>query len=685
MLTIDTPQAYMQAWVQQAILRVAAYLTALASDNGVLDQYGFLYTHIDAARQQLPEQPTLADLDAAWAAEVAKAEEALSPNTGLPLLRLRRAGLADEQLLALALIGLVELDARFSTVYGALHPFPDELRITVGLLGDLLRFSGAGAAQEGWHVARELERRGLVTVHHADRPRAARALSIPAAVWDAMAEAGAGEPILLPDSRMAIHNRAEFPSFTDLCGLLPTDIVERLGSVPELARSRLINGVILRGMRGSGRGRALAAVAQAMKRDTLTIACSDVKQLPAVCRLAGPLCVLLDAAPILELELTPGETVTLPPFAGYDGLVGVVLNREGSVAEQSIGRCVTLHLPAPDLHARERQWAQTLNGSASGSPELLETVSRNYHLTLGAVERTGQLAHAYAALGGRDHVEVTDVQEAYRAINQQALENLTKRVHTSSGWDALIISDETRAELRNLILRCRHRESVLTQLGRGFKGTTRGVRALFSGPSGTGKTLAARIIAAELGLDLYRVDLSTVVSKYIGETERNLSQLFARAEEQDVVLLLDEGDALLTSRTDVRNSTDRYANMETNYLLQRLEDYEGIILVTSNAADRIDGAFQRRMDASIEFSAPDAGQRRQLWCLHLPEDHAVGEPFLRTVSLRCHLTGGQIRNAALHATILAQETGALVEEAFVIEGIGDREYTKQGAVTPLAL
>src|SRR5205823_12499402 len=121
-----------------------------------------------------------------------------------------------------------------------------------------------------------------------------------------------------------------------------------------------------------------------------------------------------------------------------------------------------------------------------------------------------------------------------------------------------------------------------------------GVRALLSGPSGTGKTLAARLLASALRMDIYRVNLASVVNKYIGETEKNLDRVFAQAEELDVILLLDEGDALLTQRTSVQNSNDRYANLETNYLLQRLESYEGILLVTTNARDRIDGAFQRR-------------------------------------------------------------------------------------------
>jgi SpoVK/Ycf46/Vps4 family AAA+-type ATPase len=165
-----------------------------------------------------------------------------------------------------------------------------------------------------------------------------------------------------------------------------------------------------------------------------------------------------------------------------------------------------------------------------------------------------------------------------------------------------------------------------------------------------------------------------VINKYIGETEKNLSQLFARAEELDVLLLLDEGDALLTRRTDVQTANDRYANLETNYLLQRLETYEGILIVTTNTGDRIDSAFQRRMDVVIDFRPPDATERWTIWQLHLPATHTIDPALLREVAGRCTLTGGQIRNAVLHASLLALDEGGVVTQ---------REYRKAGAVCPL--
>ncbi len=248
----------------------------------------------------------------------------------------------------------------------------------------------------------------------------------------------------------------------------------------------------------------------------------------------------------------------------------------------------------------------------------------------------------------------------------------------------MIVGGSTLYKLHELEQRCRHRERLLGHLGPAFNGSANcGVRALFSGSSGTGKTLAARILAAELGMDLYRVDLASVINKYIGETEKNLHRVLSRAEEMDIVLLLDEGDALLGNRTEVKSSNDRYANLETNYLLQRLETFGGIILVTSNAAQNIDSAFQRRMDLVVHFVPPGTDERWAIWQLHLPEDHTVGADVLMEVSARCDLTGGQIRNAALLAALLAVEEGSPSVHDRHLEEALQAEYRKAGAVCPL--
>ena len=231
-------------------------------------------------------------------------------------------------------------------------------------------------------------------------------------------------------------------------------------------------------------------------------------------------------------------------------------------------------------------------------------------------------------------------------------------------------------------MRCRHRETLPGAAGLAGKAMGVGVRALFTGPSGTGKTLAARLLASELRLDAYRVDLASVVNKFIGETEKNLNRVLTLAEELDVLLVFDEGDALLARRTQVGSSNDRYANLETNYLLQRLEAYEGIAVATTNAAEAIDGAFERRFDVVVEFREPEPAERWQLWQLHLPAGSNVDPQLVRELSARCTLTGGQIRNAAIHAALLALHDGSPLSAGHVEEAV-QREYRKQGAVYPL--
>lgn len=667
-----TPQAHLRLWLHAALIRVAAYVAQVGGEGIIQEQFAFLEPYLAEAQHYAPEP--LPALGAAWLAIVRRWEGSLPPAAeNFPLRRLAAGGLTETHLLALLLVGLVEMDARFGTLYSILHPFADEHRLTVGLLDDILH--SADQERNGWAAIHELHTRGLIAIHQMDAPRAARPLSVPGAVW----EACSGERHAQPAPGLRHYESDRFPALDSLSDSFPPEVMNRLRRAPALLEGGLIGGLIVRGMQGSGRTQALGAVAKARGESLLVIGRPELTQLGALCRLVGPLARLLGALPVIDLELAPGENVDLPPLPGYQGALGVVLGQEGGVQGKLTESCVTLRIPPVTIPTRRIHW-----GRALGDQPSVDDLSRRFHLTTGGIERAGRLAQAYAALENRPTVQVEDVQEALRSLNRQSLGALATHLDvTGHTWEALVVPPATRAELENLAMRCRQREAVLPHLGAGFRGHNRGVRALFGGPSGTGKTLAARVLVAELGLDLYRIDLASVVNKYIGETERNLSQLFARAEELDVVLLLDEGDALLTGRTDVRSSNDRYANMETNYLLQRLEFYEGILLVTSNAVNRIDEAFQRRMDVYVEFTPPDAVQRYAIWRLHLPPEHEVDDALLHLVAARCNLSGGQIRNAALHSTVLAIEHARPINQAFLLQAVA-REYQKVGATSPFA-
>src|SRR5262249_44012065 len=234
-------------------------------------------------------------------------------------------------------------------------------------------------------------------------------------------------------------------------------------------------------------------------------------------------------------------------------------------------------------------------------------------------------------------------------------------------------------------LRCRCRDGLAQGLG--ASAATRyhpGVRAFFVGPSGTGKTLAAAWLATRLGLPLYRVDLAGVTSKYIGETEKNLAQLLARAEQAEVLLLFDEADSLFGKRTDVRDANDRFANSQTNYLLQRIEYYDGIVILTGNTRGRLDSAFTRRLDAVIEFPLPGPTERRDLWLSHLGQGHVLQAEQLNLVSASADFCGGHIRNAVLAAAAQARAAGRPIGFDDVLSGVG-AELRKLGRQVPAEL
>jgi hypothetical protein len=460
--------------------------------------------------------------------------------------------------------------------------------------------------------------------------------------------------------------------------ILPDDIRPQIESLPRLLASHEAQALIVRGPLHNGRRTLLGAVANALGRGVLEA--NGLTKPDERWRIIGPLATLLNSMPVIVLDLAPGETAELPALDGYGGPLGIVLGNQGGVSGPGIERALALTLKMPDANVRSRHWLVALG---SHNAENLDAISERYRMTCGNVRRASRLALSYAALENRASVTLADVRQASRVLNCQTLDTLANRVIASGDWSQLAVASQTIAELYNLESRCRHRERLRDLVGPALGAQlSPAVRALFCGPSGTGKTLAAQVLATELQLDLYRLDLSTVVNKYIGETEKNLSRVFARAEELGVILLLDEGDALLTQRTNVQTSNDRYANLETNYLLQRLESFEGILIVTTNAGGRIDGAFQRRMDVVVDFRPPEAAERWTIWQLHLPSENAIDPRLLNEIAGRCALTGGQIRNAVLQASLLALDNGGVVTSAH-LESAVLREYRKAGAVCPL--
>ena len=589
----------------------------------------------------------------------------------LPLRALgEEAGLDYEALTLLMSIGVVEDEPRFGQLFDAMQGGTGQRRPNVGLL--TAWWGDAFSDYDVRIVIRHLLESGLVKVVNPEAPRAEWTLQIPGIIWDALR----GDMHDTPAPWVNYHPSEKLIPCSEL--VVPESLMKTVEALPALIRSGDVRTLIARGARNNGRQTLLGAAARSLELGLLVISGLSGKD-DERWLLLGPLATLLHAMPAIVVDPGPGETVEVPRLKGYSGPIGIVVGKQGGVSGPGAERSIILNLEMPGIAERQKHWEAVLSHPVGG----IDVISERFRMSSGNIRRTAQLAGAYAVLGGSSVITPAAVQQASRTFNRQALDTLAVRIESSGDWSHLAVGAETFSELYSLEQRCRYREQLSLYVNKIPSGTLNaGVRALFSGPSGTGKTFAARLLASVLQKDLYRLDLSMVVNKYIGETEKNLEQVFSHAEELDIILLLDEGDALLTQRTSVQSSNDRYANLETNYLLQRMESFEGILIVTSNAADRIDSAFKRRFDLVVDFRQPDVEERWAIWQLHLPPGHTVDHALLGNITGYCALSGGQIRNAVLHASLLALHGGGVMTSAHLHSSVL-REYRKMGAVCPL--
>ena len=338
-------------------------------------------------------------------------------------------------------------------------------------------------------------------------------------------------------------------------------------------------------------------------------------------------------------------------------------------------RMVSIAVERPSSDQRAALWLRELGQGTQDDAEYLAT---QYPLAPALIHHAAEAAKARA--NGRK-MQPEDIYAGVRAVLDDKLGDYAKRVEVTQTWDDLVIPEDQMEAVQYLIARIRQRRTVYEQWGFAAKvGKGLGTSALFSGPPGTGKTMVAALIAKELGLELYQVDMARVVSKFIGETERNLSALFDAAEAGHAVLLFDEADSLFGKRTEVKSSNDRYANLETNYLLQRLESFTGICLLTSNHESNIDPAFQRRLSLHLRFELPEAEERAALWQAMLPAAAPVDDDVdFETLGRKYVMSGGYIRNAALRAAFLAADEGSVITGPH-LERAAKLEYEGMGKI-----
>lgn len=352
-----------------------------------------------------------------------------------------------------------------------------------------------------------------------------------------------------------------------------------------------------------------------------------------------------------------------------DGVVFVDLN--DSKTETARNR-LSIEVNKPSPAEQQQLWAQALQGYALQNPQHLveqfsfnqSEINRIAHSVLNDLAKQNSDEAINATLSANLD---SQIWQACRLTARVGMEQLAKRIDVKSSWDQLVLPPEQKALLQQITNQVDQRNRVYEEWGfRDQMNRGLGINALFSGASGTGKTMAAEVMANSLGLDLYRIDLSTVVSKYIGETEKNLSQLFDGAEDSGAILFFDEADALFGKRSEVKDSHDRYANIEINYLLQRLESYKGLAILATNMKNALDKAFVRRLRFIVDFPFPDAVQRQEIWKKVFPENTPVDENFDYQRLAKLDLTGGNIHNVAMNAAFLAAQENSKITMPLIL-------------------
>jgi hypothetical protein len=566
------------------------------------------------------------------------------------------------ELLAVALAAATELDLLAGRALAWLQTPTGGARPTAGLVASLAQTLDGGdialhLAQLASGTARST---GLLQPEADNRPLPETGFRVPQALVLALAgirshwpglpmeRAGENEPPLPPSLHEAARHYAQALSAGS--AMEPAALAIRCGHPKE--------------------ARAIAQiVAQALGCDAAFL---DSDPTPGL----GPWLWLNKRMPAFCAELAPGEKRVIPALPGYGGPVLIAAGPDGAFEWQ--GAPVTnWRVPVPAAAERIALWH-----AATGDAQLSQELGTTFRHASGRIHDLAAAGRFQSALAGEPMPDAGAIAAAARCGAAVDLGALAELLPETIDEAAVVLPPQLKVDLNNLVRRCSGRDTLAETLGPATRARHRpGVRALFHGPSGTGKSLAVGWLATRLGQPLYRIDLASVTSKYIGETEKNLAQLFARAEHAEVILMFDEADSLFGKRTEVKDANDRYANQQTNYLLQRIETFEGIVVLTSNSRSRFDSAFTRRLDAIIEFPMPAPEERRALWLAHLGTHHSLEVAQINRIAATCDLAGGHIRNATLAAASLSPGGINYAALRSAIEG----EYRKLGRQMPAGL
>ncbi len=641
-----------------------------AGDPDPEDRFRGLYishAHVDRLLTGAGVAPMPDDSAATALAEIeAAADAAEAQGADVRLRRLARSFQLEPLDIELLLIALApDLDSRFERLYGYLQDDVSRRRATIGLGLELCGVASASAfARSRLAAGGPLVDGCLVLVEEGDRPFLTRSLRVPDRVTVHLLGGDATDPTVAGLTHEAVAAEPEDAE------ALARWIEDGRGHLAYVRERPGTSGVALAAAAFARSGRhTLALDLERLRSD------DDPRLLASLAareaRLVGAGIV---AGPIESL-IQRG----LPAIRAFSEMAVPIVMVGARGWDPGWAKDVPLLCEArvPDTNRRAGLWLRSLNGDLAGGIELSSTIAQ-YRLTAEQVKRAATAGRLQAQAAGRS-LEPEDLKSGARAQNAAGLERLARRIEPAVSFGDLVLPPETLEQLREILTRARQRERVLdTWKMAGPASRRRGLTALFAGPSGTGKTMAAEVLSEELGLDLYTVDLATVVDKYVGETEKNLDRIFAEAERVNGVLLFDEADALFGKRSEVRDAHDRYANVEVAYLLQRMELFEGIAILATNLRSNLDEAFARRLDAIVDFPEPEEEYRLRLWekCLgrNVPRADDLDLSFM---AKSFKLSGGGIRNITVTAAYMAADANRPVGMSDLVLAT-QREYRKLG-------
>ncbi|MFJ3432910.1 ATP-binding protein [Streptomyces cyaneofuscatus] len=662
-----------------------------ATDPEPDDPYRGQYLSPDAVERILESRDAFAPVPSYGAEPPSYVTEPDSRLAGLA----RSFGLVELDVELLLVAMAPDIDARFERLYGYLNDDLTRRRPAIGLALELCGLPAAGSGRFRFQPSAPLVAGGLLEIGDSERPLLSRTLRVPDRVTAHLL--GDDEPdgrlrglVRVPAPGSATRNdRVHDGSTRDddrpEAHRIAAALATGSGLVHLLDRGGDPSGLAVEALTAAGRRPLvvdIAALAAAGDR-----AAELVRTLAAEARLAHG-GVVLGPLEVLAPERPEGARLLASLCTAVSGTPLIAYGKKNWDPLWTRDSPVPVAVLPPGPAGAARRWRQALADAARlvGLPDaqgpadddrLIEATA-SYRLDSDQLRKAATVASRLAVQEQRP-VHPDDLRTAVRAQNGAGLERLARRIEPAVGWGDLVLPPGTRTQLTELALRARHREQVLGQWGmRPGGGRGRGVIALFAGESGTGKTMSAEVVARELGMELYVVDLSTVVDKYIGETEKNLERIFVEASDVNGILLFDEADAIFGKRSQVKDAHDKHANVESAYLLQRMESFDGIAVLTTNLRANLDEAFTRRLDVIAEFPIPDAEQRLALWdrCLgtSIPRDPALDLEFC---AARFELAGGSIRACAVTAAYLAAESRAPLTMDQLVTAVL-QEYRKLG-------